>query len=155
MRAGLSLFQKCLRARRAGALSEPEMREAACRTGAANQGEPKRQVQGQALRAWNVVRLCGRTRVRRASARKEIVAQELCLVLPEVRATFGAQERLLHTSSEIAFTAAVPEARELRDVIPDLYMEREGRLLLAAARREHPGLSARAWPGRSSRMGPP
>jgi hypothetical protein len=61
---------------------------------------------------------------------KEVVEGELMLRLPEVKAVYRAQTKLLHKENEVRFTKAIPEAKELGSVIPDIYVERDGRLLL-------------------------
>ncbi len=61
---------------------------------------------------------------------KEIVEDELLLLLPEVRATYAGVSRVLHKSSEVRFTHAIQEAKTLKEVIPDIYLECDGHLLL-------------------------
>lgn len=61
---------------------------------------------------------------------KQIVEQHLKLLLPEVKAVYGERSRVLYEEMEVSFDRAVVEARHLTEVIPDLYVEREGRMLL-------------------------
>jgi hypothetical protein len=61
---------------------------------------------------------------------KEIIATERRLVVPEVRAEFRKQSKVIHKSKLIRFDNATEEARHLRDLVPDVHVERQGRHLL-------------------------
>jgi len=61
---------------------------------------------------------------------KEIVATKLLLVLPEVRAEFNGEADILHKAGPVSFDKAIQEARHLQNVVPDLYVERDGHRLL-------------------------
>ena len=61
---------------------------------------------------------------------KEIVATKLCLVLPEVRAEFNGEATVIHQAGPLSFDKAIQEARHLQNVVPDLYVERDGHRLL-------------------------
>lgn len=61
---------------------------------------------------------------------KQIIEERLSIQLPEVKASFGGQSRLLHKAAEVKFDRAIPEARHLNEVVPDLFVERNGRMLL-------------------------
>ncbi|MGY4225148.1 hypothetical protein ACVMIH_002509 [Bradyrhizobium sp. USDA 4503] len=61
---------------------------------------------------------------------KEIVSTERRLVVPEVRAEFNGKAVILHRRRLVLFDNAVEEARHLKDLVPDLYVERDGHRLL-------------------------
>jgi hypothetical protein len=61
---------------------------------------------------------------------KEIVATKLRLVLPEVRAEFNREADVLYKPGSVSFDKAIQEARHLQNVVPDLYVERDGHRLL-------------------------
>ncbi len=61
---------------------------------------------------------------------KQIIEEQLCIQLPEVKVLFGGQSRVLHKAAEVKFDRAISEARHLSKVVPDLFVERNGRMLL-------------------------
>lgn len=61
---------------------------------------------------------------------KEIVATKLFLALPEVKAVFNGETTVIHKAGPLSFDKAIQEARHLQNVVPDLYVERDGHRLL-------------------------
>lgn len=61
---------------------------------------------------------------------KEIVATKLLLALPEVRAEFNGEATVIYKAGPLSFDKAIQEARHLQNVVPDLYVERDGHRLL-------------------------
>lgn len=69
---------------------------------------------------------------------KQIIEEKLNLHVPEVKASFGGQSRVLYKAAEVKFDRAIPEARHLNGVVPDLFVERDGRMLLIEIFVTHP-----------------
>lgn len=61
---------------------------------------------------------------------KQIIEDHLVLQVPDVKAHFSGKSRVLHKTKEVKFDRAVSEARHLNAVVPDLFVERDGRRLL-------------------------
>jgi hypothetical protein len=68
---------------------------------------------------------------------KQIIARELHLKLPERLAVFGEKRRLLSDSKEVAFDLARVEYNDLRDIVPDLYLDHHGRALFVEVAVTH------------------
>lgn len=68
---------------------------------------------------------------------KQIIAEELRLLLPERLAVFGEKQRLLSEIMEMKFDLAKVEYNDLRDVVPDLYLVRQGRSLFVEVAVTH------------------
>lgn len=61
---------------------------------------------------------------------KEIVATELRLFVPEVKAVFRGMSKSIHDGKVVDLDTAVEEARNLRGLVPDILVARNGRHLL-------------------------
>lgn len=68
---------------------------------------------------------------------KQIIATELSLLLPERVVVFGEKRRLLSETMEMRFDRAQVEYYDLRDVVPDLYLVRQGRPLFVEVAVTH------------------
>jgi hypothetical protein len=69
---------------------------------------------------------------------KEIIEQELKLWLPDVTARYHKETRQLYPAGDVSFTRAQSEFRDLREVVPDLFIERGDRKLLVEIWVTHP-----------------
>lgn len=68
---------------------------------------------------------------------KQIIAVELRLKLPERLAVFSEKQRLLSDSKEVTFDRARVEYNDLREIVPDLYLDHHGRALFVEVAVTH------------------
>lgn len=61
---------------------------------------------------------------------KEIISKERCLVVPEVKAEFRGDSKLIHNRQQVHFDLVCEEAQHLPNLVPDLYVECGDRPLL-------------------------